>query len=209
MNLKIYQTGPLDVNTYVLTDEKSKEAILIDVGGSFQTIKKELDKYGFKIKFVLNTHGHFDHVLGEIEIQENFPQIPICIHKDDTSHFSRLEQELQMWGFNTNTPALKPSLYIDENTELLLGSQKINILYTPGHSKGSLSYYIDGKLFSGDTLFYRSIGRTDFYDGNYNELINSIKDNLLTLPENTIVFPGHGPSTNIKDEKSLNPYLTT
>lgn len=207
MELKTYITGPIQVNTYVLIDEEHKEAVLIDVGGSFERIKKELDEKGIVIKYILNTHGHFDHVLGEVEVQQKYPEIPIYINKDDVSHFSRLEQELQMFGFNTSVEPLKPTMFIDETTSLSLGDKKIDIYYTPGHSKGSLSYHVDGKLFTGDALFYRSIGRTDFYDGDFDELITSIKTKLFVLPDDTKVFPGHGPSTTIADEKKYNQYL--
>lgn len=207
MDLKTYVTGPIQVNTYALLDNDSKEAALIDVGGEFGSIKKELDELGYNIKFILNTHGHFDHVMGEIEVQQNYPEIPIYINKEDESHFSRLEQELKMWGFNVATEPLKPTMFIDETTSLKIGNHDIKILHTPGHSKGSLSYYVDGKLFSGDALFLRSIGRTDFYDGDYDELITSIKTKLLCLPEETKVYPGHGPSTTIAGEKKYNQYL--
>ena len=207
MKLEIAQTGPLEVNTYILMDEESKEAVLIDVGGEFENIKNDLDKKGYKIKFILNTHGHFDHVLGEVEIQQKYPEIQILMHKDDTSHFSRLQEEMQYFGINYKTEPLKLNEFIDENSTLFIGKNKIEIFYTPGHSKGSLSFYVDGKLFTGDALFYSSIGRTDFYDGDYDTLISSIKTKLLVLPEETIVYPGHGPHTTIKKEKNTNPYL--
>ena len=207
MQIKTYVTGPIQVNTYVLMDEESQEAVLIDVGGSFETIKKDLDKNGYSIKYILNTHGHFDHILGELEVQQNYPNIPICINKDDVSHFSRLEQEMQMFGFNTSVPPLNPTQFIDEATQLSIGNHKIKVLSTPGHSKGSLTFYVDNKLFTGDALFYRSIGRTDFYDGDFDELITSIKEKIFTLPDDTTVYPGHGPSTTILDEKKYNQYL--
>ena len=207
MKLEIAQTGPLEVNTDILMDEESKEAVLIDVGGEFENIKNDLDKKGYKIKFILNTHGHFDHVLGEVEIQQKYPEIQILMHKDDTSHFSRLQEEMQYFGINYKTEPLKLNEFIDENSTLFIGKNKIEIFYTPGHSKGSLSFYVDGKLFTGDALFYSSIGRTDFYDGDYDTLISSIKTKLLVLPEETIVYPGHGPHTTIKKEKNTNPYL--
>jgi glyoxylase-like metal-dependent hydrolase (beta-lactamase superfamily II) len=207
MQIKTYVTGPIQVNTYVLKDEDSKEAVLIDVGGSFETIKKDLDKDGYSIKYILNTHGHFDHVLGELEVQQNYPNIPIYINKDDVSHFSRLEQEMQMFGFSTSVPPLNPTLFIDEETQLSIGNHKIKVLSTPGHSKGSLTFYVDNKLFTGDALFYRSIGRTDFYDGDFDELITSIKEKIFIFPDDTTVYPGHGPSTTILDEKKYNQYL--
>ncbi|MBQ8887353.1 MAG: MBL fold metallo-hydrolase [Candidatus Gastranaerophilales bacterium] len=207
MKLEIAHTGPLEVNTYILMDEESKEAVLIDVGGDFENIKKSLDKKGYKINFILNTHGHFDHVLGEVEIQQKYPEIQILMHKDDTSHFSRLQEEMQYFGINYATQPLKPNEFIDENSMLFIGKNRIEAFYTPGHSKGSLSYYVEGKVFTGDALFYRSIGRTDFFDGDYDTLIESIRTKLLVMPDETLVYPGHGPSSTIKDEKKHNPYL--
>lgn len=207
MLLDIKETGPMPVNTYILKDEASKEAVIIDVGGGFEEIKQKLEKQGFEIKYILNTHGHFDHVLGEIFVQENYPDIPIFIHKDDISHIKKLKDEMLYFGFNSNNKPLIIDKFIDENSKLTIGRQEIKIFHTPGHSKGSLSFYIDKKLFSGDALFFHSIGRTDFFDGDYNTLINSIKNKLLTLPDDTIVYPGHGQSTTIIDEKKFNTYL--
>ena len=207
MKLEIVQTGPIDVNTYILMDEESKEAILIDVGGEFENIKKELDSKEYKINFILNTHGHFDHVLGEVEAQQKYAEIKILMHKDDIPHILNMKQEMQYFGMNYKTDSLTLNDFIDENSSLFIGKNKIQIFHTPGHSKGSLSFYVDGKVFTGDALFYGSIGRTDFYDGDYDTLIESIKTKLLSLPEETIVYPGHGPHTTIQKEKKTNPYL--
>ena len=114
---------------------------------------------------------------------------------------------MQQWGFPSSIGTLKPTKFIDEHTDLTIGDTKIQIFETPGHSKGGLCYYVDGKLFSGDTLFLDSIGRADFIDGDIDSLISSIKNKLLPLPEDTIVYPGHGPKTTIKHEKLNNPYL--
>ena len=208
MLIKIRETGPMPVNTYILEDEASKEAVVIDVGGGFEGIKEETENQGYKIKYILNTHGHFDHILGEMYVQKNYPEIPIYMNKDDLSHIEKLHEEAGYFGFSSDNNNLKIDNFIDENSELYIGGNKIQILKTPGHSKGSLSFYVDGKVFSGDVLFYRSIGRTDFYDGDYDTLINSIKTKLFVLPEDTIVYPGHGPYTTIKDEKNYNTYLT-
>lgn len=207
MLLDIFQTGPLDVNTYVLKDEESKEAVLIDVGGEFEELKEKLNSEGYEIKYILNTHGHFDHVLGEAQIQEKYPDLKIYINKNDERHYTDLTKTLQLWGFGDEVPSLKPFDTVDETTQLNVGKTQIRVIETPGHSKGSVSYYVDGKLFSGDALFYGSIGRTDFIDGDFHELITSIKTKLFILPDDTIVYPGHGPSTTIKNEKLTNPYL--
>ena len=207
MILNIFQTGPLDVNTYVLKDEETKDAVIIDLGGEFEELKAKLNSEGYEIKYILNTHGHFDHVLGEAQIQEKYPDLKIYINKNDERHYTDLTKTLQMWGFGDDVPSLKPFATVDETTELFIGKTQIKVIETPGHSKGSVSYLVDDKLFSGDALFYGSIGRTDFYDGDYDTLIESIKTKLLSLPEETIVYPGHGPHTTIQKEKKTNPYL--
>lgn len=208
MKIDIFTTGPYEVNTYILKDEETKEAVLIDVGGSFNEIKKSLDKDGYEIKYILNTHGHFDHILGEIEVQKNFPNIPIYISEKDKFHCDKLKDQLNLFGFKMEIEPLKPTKFIDETTELKIGNNTIKILETAGHSAGGLSFYVDGKAFTGDALFYGSIGRTDFFDADYDQLITSIKTKLLTLPDETKVYPGHGPSSTIANEKKHNPYLT-
>ncbi len=209
MLLDIVNSGPLEVNTYILKDEISKEAVVIDVGGDFVNIYNSLDSEGYNIKYILNTHGHFDHILGEGIISVKYPDIPVYMSKDDISHLEKLNSELAMWGYDIEAQPPKITDYIDENSNLFIGQNKIKILKTPGHSKGSLSFYIEkaNSVFTGDALFYRSIGRTDFYDGDYNTLITSIKTKILTLPDNTTVYPGHGPKTSVIDEKNYNSYL--
>jgi len=129
------------------------------------------------------------------------------MHKGDLSHIVKLRDEMKYFGFDSSAGELVMNNFIDEKSELFIGSSRIKILETPGHSKGSLSFYISGALFSGDALFYRSIGRTDFYDGSYDTLINSIKTKIFSLPDDTIVYPGHGRCTKIRDEKTFNEYL--
>ena len=207
MEIKKQITGPLGVNTYIITDSLPKEAVIIDLGGDFDTIYEELTNKGYKIKFILNTHGHFDHVLGEGGLNETHPEIPIYMHKDDEYHLNNIEKELKIFGINQNVQKPQITEYIDENSKLSIGENEIKILHTPGHSKGSLSYLIGDYLFSGDTLFYMSIGRTDFIDGDYDELINSIRTKILTLDDKTTIYPGHGPETMLYKEKNFNQYV--
>ncbi len=207
MELDIKKTGPLEVNTYILKDSESKEAVIIDVGGNFEEIKQALDKEGYNIKYILNTHGHFDHTLGELEVQKNYPEIPIYMHEGDRSHLENIKEEMGWFRCKSVDDTLKTVSFIDENSDLKIGKNKIQVFYTPGHSKGSLSFYVDGRVFTGDALFYHSIGRTDFRDADYDTLINSIKTHLLPLPDDTIVYPGHGPKSTIKNEKTYNTYL--
>lgn len=208
MLLEIKETGPMPVNTYILKEEISKEAVIIDVGGNFPDIMTSCEKDGYKIKFILNTHGHFDHVLGEVYVQEKYPEIPIYINRNDLPHITNLKEEAGYFGCSIGNTELLLTNFLDENSDIYIGQYKIQIFETPGHSKGGLSFLVDGKLFSGDSLFYHSIGRTDFYDGDFNTLINSIKKKLFVLPDNTLVYPGHGPYTTIGDEKKFNTYLT-
>ena len=206
MDLKIYNTGFLNVNTYLLTDMDSKESVIIDLGGDYTPIIKDVEQMGSKIKFILNTHGHFDHIIGEGEFQKKYPDIPIYMHKKDVFHLDKMQEEVNMWGFSEKACTIKMK-FIDEDSELHIGMHKIKILYTPGHSEGSLCFYTDNKLFSGDALFQRSIGRTDFYDGDFDTLIHSIKTKLLNLDDSTNVYPGHGPKTTVREEKKYNTYL--
>ena len=207
MDLKIYNTGFLGVNTYLLTDEVSKESIIIDLGGDFEPIIKDIEKIGSTLKYILNTHGHFDHLYGEGIFQKRFPNIPIYMSQEDNYHIERMQDDLKLWDFEKTPITVKPTKYIDESTELYIGSSKINIYATPGHSQGGLCFHVNNILFSGDTLFQRSIGRTDFHGGDYNTLINSIKTKLLILDDNTSVYPGHGPKTTIGEEKKYNSFL--
>ncbi|MBQ3641666.1 MBL fold metallo-hydrolase [bacterium] len=151
------------------------------------------------------THGHFDHVLGIAESEEC--DIPVYVNEKDKIHYENLLNTLTTWGFPSKKCDFRPTHFIDENTALSIGEYSIKIFETPGHSKGSVSYYVDGNLFCGDALFCESIGRTDFIDGDYDELITSIKSKLLTLPTDTKVYPGHGPSTTIQNEKLNNLFL--
>ena len=143
----------------------------------------------------------------ELNIKNKYPNIPIFMHKNDLIHTDKISQEMKMFGLESNIDKFTITSFLDENSDLSIGNNKIKVYHTPGHSGGSVCFYVDNKLFSGDSLFQRSIGRTDFYDGDYDTLISSIKTKLLPLNEDTIVYPGHGPNTTIRAEKKFNIYL--
>lgn len=205
MLVKQYQTGPLDVNTYVLIDEKSKKAALIDVGSNIKNIMSDLEKEGFYAEFILNTHGHFDHIYGEKEAQDLY-KLPVYIHKNDVILVNNLKEQLQMWGMPVVEAPTINKTFEDED-EIKLGNLKIKVLHTPGHTPGGVGFYCENTLFSGDSLFYHSIGRTDLPLGNQDDLITSVKEKFLTLPDNTIVLPGHDIETTIGDEKKYNEFF--
>ena len=205
MIIKHYVTGPLAVNTYAIIDENTKKAALIDVGGRIEKIMKELTDEGYEVQFILNTHGHFDHILGEKEAQDLY-NLPIYIHKGDVPLVESIDEQTLMWDIPA---AEEPEITgtFEDGDEIELGDLKIKVLHVPGHSPGGVGFYCENTLFSGDSLFYRSIGRTDFPLGNYDELIKSVKEKFLTLPDNTKVLPGHDRETTIGFEKENNEFL--
>lgn len=202
MRVETFVTGPIQVNTYMIYDEVSKEAILLDVGGSVNEIVSRIDDLDLKIKGIYNTHGHFDHILGAKELQEKL-NIPFYVHKGDKLMVENLENIMSMYGMGYAQP---PTIndFLDENTELKLGETVVKIIETPGHTEGGVCFLVDKMLFSGDTLFLESIGRTDLPGGDYQTLKNSIRQKLFTLPEDIKVFPGHDVSTSIGHEKQYN-----
>lgn len=198
MIIKRFSTGPLEVNTYLVCDEESKECIIIDLGGNIDLIKKEADKNGFNLKFILNTHGHFDHIFGEKEAQDKY-NLKVFIHKDDEDLGTRVSELTKLWAMPI---CQAPHFEIfDENSDLKIGSTAIKIIHTPGHTLGGCCFLLEDILFSGDTLFKNATGRTDLEGGSEKSLLDSIKNKLFCLPDETIVLPGHGDETTIKEEK--------
>lgn len=206
MLIKTFNTGILQVNTYLIIDEESKEAIIIDLGGDFDLINEEIKKNNATLKYILNTHGHFDHIMGEAGIQSK-TTAPVLMHKDDEHHAKNITTYMQRWELPPAEAPITIDQFIDETSDLSLGNTKIKIFHTPGHTKGGLSFLIDDKLFSGDTLFWGTIGRTDLEDGDYDTLINSIKTKILPLDDSITVYPGHGIITTIGFERNNNEFL--
>lgn len=206
MIFKQYRIGDeLVSNNYLLIDKESKEAVLIDCTGDFEAVNKDLEENSAKLKYILLTHGHFDHVLACSEFKKKLNPI-IVLHKDDLILIDNLK--IQCGYFGIPTPE-KPVIdeFIDENSELKFGNHKIKIFHTKGHTKGSLSYLIDDTLFSGDTLFYEAVGRCDLPGGDFDELTESIVNKLYKLKPTTPVWPGHGRETTIEHELEYNFYV--
>jgi glyoxylase-like metal-dependent hydrolase (beta-lactamase superfamily II) len=186
-------------------DEKTKETAVIDPGGGFSEIKSYIEANGLKIKYIIITHGHGDHI-GALTELKSYSNAPVCIHREDNEMLqnSRKNYSAEMGGMQVNISADR---LLKDGDILELGAVKLNIIHTPGHSRGGICIYCDGSLFSGDTLFAGSIGRTDLHGGSFDEIIASIKEKLLILPDETAVYPGHGPSSTILTEKKRNPFL--
>ena len=206
MIIKNVVVGPLDVNCYILGCEDTKEAAIIDPGDNADEIIKSIDKEGLIPIFIINTHAHFDHVGGVKAIQEHF-KIDFFLHKEDLFLIDNVSEQAKAFGLN---PIPKPDVnkYVNGGDKISLGNKFISVIHTPGHSPGGVCYHVDNSVFVGDTMFAGSIGRTDFPGGSYETLIKSIKEKLFPLGDSTIVYPGHGPSTTIENERKHNPFLT-
>ena len=205
MITKTFPMGLIGTNAYLLIDEKSKEAAVIDLGGDFEVIKDEIEKYQAKLKFILNTHGHFDHIMGEKEAQE-ITGLPVYIHEEDKYLVENLPKQLEKFGFVANAQPPEDIKTFNQNDIFKLGDSEISVIHTPGHTPGSVCFLTGKNLFSGDTLFYTSVGRTDFEGGSFARLSDSIKK-LFTLDDDITVYPGHDTKTTIGYEKKYNCYF--
>ncbi len=205
MIIKRFIAGRLENNIYLVADEKSSEAVLIDATQDLPEIQKAVKDLGVKVKYILLTHGHFDHILGLNSLKKSL-NAPAVICKDDLVISDNINEFTRLFGLPDSVPP-KYDMYIKDGDEILLGSYKIKVIHTPGHTEGGVCYLVDGKLFSGDTLFRGSVGRTDLFGGNFGKLSDSIKNKLFKLDDKTEVFPGHGDMTTIGFEKKYNEII--
>lgn len=212
MKIKQIPNNPFQENTYVMWDEASMEAAIVDCGALFPQEEERIEAFvsdnNLKVKYVLNTHLHLDHCFGNAWAAERYGVLPMA-HEDDETLLARMGEQARMFGLPFEVKTEKLGGYLKDGDVLTLGKHEIRVMHTPGHSRGGLCFYIPtaGWLISGDSLFEGSIGRTDLEGGSYATLIKSIQEKLITLPEETVVYPGHGPYTTIGDEKRMNPFL--
>ncbi len=201
MDIKALSLGELETNCYVVTSDNT--AVIIDPAGNAEHILKTAGKAD--IKYIILTHAHFDHMGAAAELKEKTGAELICSLKESPAlndgHLNLSE------AFMPCLKTVTADILAREGDEITFGKSKLKVIETPGHTFGSISLYGEGVLFSGDTLFRRSVGRCDFPTGSAGALINSIKEKLFTLPEETVVYTGHGPSTTIGEEKAENPYV--
>lgn len=203
--IKQFVLGPIEDNNYLLIDEKSKEAVLIDCTEPSSEIDNTLAQFGAKLKYILLTHAHFDHVLGVNYFKEKY-NCEVLLHKDDKELMDSIKEFAK--NFNLGEVEVQTiDKYVVEGDSVKFGSQEIKVLHTPGHTQGGACFLIDDKIFTGDTLFYNSVGRTDLPGGNFNQLKSSIINKLFTLEKEITVYPGHGPKTTIGFEKEHNKFL--
>jgi len=220
MIIKTFEVGPIKACCYIVIDEKTREAMIIDPGGDGEFICEQVRELDAKPIYIVNTHGHVDHMAANAEVRERFPDTKICIHEADAEMLSDARKNLSPFmGQEITSPAA--DILLRDGDELRIGENAFKVLHIPGHSPGSACLYCEkpqgagpGVVFSGDTLFASGIGRTDFPDLKYSErekfemLTGGIREKIFSLPKDTTVYPGHGPATTVGREESSNPFFS-
>ncbi len=205
MIIKELAVGPLMANCIILGCEKTKEAVVIDPGDETERILWSLADLELKVKYIINTHGHFDHVGGNREMKDA-TGADILIHALDAPMLSQLSASAAAFGLSSEDSP-PPDQTVEDGDTLSFGNITLKVIHTPGHSPGGISLYTNGNVFVGDTLFAGSIGRTDLPGGDYDTLISSIQKKLFVLGDDVRVFSGHGPETTIGRERRYNPFV--
>ena len=202
MIIKTFIEPPIDNNNYLIIDEETKDAALIDCSAIDDNIRAELEACRATLKYILLTHGHFDHIAG---IRQN-PDVQVLMHKEDSEWVKKVNQYLPLMGM---PPMSIPNIdkYIEDNEIIKLGNLEIKVIHTPGHTQGGVCFYVDNKLFSGDTIFREAVGRCDLEGGDFDQIVESIETRIFTLPPETIIYPGHGRMTSVEWEKEHNKFL--
>lgn len=201
-----YALGPIQTNTYLAYDSESKAGFLVDPGAYATAVTDKVKELGIDLQYIILTHGHFDHIAGIDQYKKDFPAVKIVANplEKDMLNDGLLNSSIEMYGRPITTDA---DIWVRNRETMKLGTLDMTFFYTPGHSRGGMAIYIGGYCFSGDTLFRRSIGRSDFYGGDYRTMINSIKDVLFNLPDDTILLPGHMEPSTVGEEKRGNPFV--
>jgi glyoxylase-like metal-dependent hydrolase (beta-lactamase superfamily II) len=211
MHLESFPTGPLGCNCSIVMDPASKRAIVVDPGGDLALIEARLAALGASVEAIVHTHTHIDHVGATKGVQRS-TGARACIHEADRFLYELLPVQAAMIGVPLpETCEMEGSLA--DGSSIRAGALEMCILHTPGHTPGSVTFVVESesgtRVFSGDTLFRRGIGRTDLWGGDHELIMRSLKERILTLPDDAIVIPGHGPETTIGDERAKNPFLAT
>ncbi|MFC1564770.1 MBL fold metallo-hydrolase [candidate division KSB1 bacterium] len=205
MIIKTIVVSPFATNCHIAASESTKSGIVIDPGDDAGYILRTIEESGLSIKKIINTHAHVDHLCGAKELKDSL-KAEFMIHKGDIELLKMLPMQVQLYGMKSEgVPEVEK--FLEDGDIIEVDDISFKVIHTPGHSPGGICLSCEGVVFTGDTLFADSIGRTDLPGGSYQQLIGSIKERLLPLEENTVVYPGHGPTTTIGHEKRFNMFL--
>lgn len=205
LRVERHPLGPLENNTYLVWDPASNDAVIVDPTMESDVLAERVREYGLALKGIVNTHAHFDHLAGNAFFASAF-HCPIMIHRDELPILREMPFHATLFGFSI-PPSPEPNVLLSDGDTVKVGGGELRVLHTPGHSPGGICLLSDGFVLTGDTLFSRSIGRTDLPGGDSEALVASIRDKLFALPDDTEALPGHGPSTLIGYEKTHNPFV--
>ncbi len=198
-----YGVGPTDNGVYIIADLDSGKAALIDPTMQSHPLFDFIQRRQLKLEYIFNTHGHSDHIFNNAYFREN-TGAKLMIHQDDVPLFARLTQS--SYGAKA-TPSPEPDDYFQDGAIIMVGAIEVKVLHTPGHTPGSTCLYVEGGIFTGDTIFQNSIGRFEGPGGSGQSLITSVKNKVFSLPDDTVIYPGHGPPTTVGEEKQYNPFF--
>ena len=201
MKIVKFQVGPMRANSYLVYKDGESEAILVDAGGNYPRILSIAQDNGVKISHVLVTHGHFDHIGAVSKLQQDGAKV--YLHTNDVDKVTTDKSKCGVTHINIDK--FTPDTLVWDGDELKMANLSVEVIHTPGHTSGGVCYLIDGHLFCGDTIFHGSFGRVDLGDGNMKTLRDSIIDKIFTLPDDTVIHPGHEDDTTVKYEKEYNP----
>ncbi|MHA1346371.1 MAG: MBL fold metallo-hydrolase [Candidatus Heimdallarchaeaceae archaeon] len=207
LQLDVETTGPLKTNCYLLHDRDTKEAALFDVAGEIKKHLRTIEENSLTVKYLFCTHLHFDHILGIKEVRKLFPDAQLACNEKELDVLKNMGKFARMFQFDPSSLG-NFDIFIEDDQNFELGEYMIKSILSPGHTPGSICFYFKDKLISGDVLFNRGVGRTDLYGGSFPDLENSIRK-LFALPEETVVYPGHGEKTDIGSEKRENPFISS
>lgn len=206
MKVEKFVTGIISTNCYLAINEETKQAVVIDPAACPSYLMSHIKSEGLKVEAILLTHGHFDHIMGIDGFLSEF-DVPVYVHEDDADAME--DPALNQSSTYTSGYTFGKARYLRDRQTLELAGYTFQVIHTPGHTKGGCCYYVASEdvLFSGDTLFQNSVGRTDFVNSSTSDLVHSVREKLFLLPDDTIVYPGHMGETKIGHEKKYNPYV--
>lgn len=202
----VMEVGPLAVNAYILEDPGSRKAVVVDPGGDGEALLAEIEERGLAVDKILLTHGHFDHV-GAVGLLRKSTGAPVHIHPDDVDRMLGARRQGLLFGLTIPNPP-KPDVLVGEGDTVPFAGAEFRVVHTPGHTPGCVSYIVGKLAFVGDLIFAGSIGRTDLPGGSYETLLESVRRKVFVLPDDTVLLPGHGPTTTVGEERRSNPFFT-